>query len=118
MTRFRPLIRHRSLGVSRSGPTPGVCTEVAELATSPNTGMKPYRELEMKGLTIGGPGQGTFIESTLNRVAIPMLAKLWRSLVSWVTAAASAYSFDVCPRPVLVNHPVLSHTASDGDRRC
>lgn len=40
--------------------------------------MKAYRELEMKGLAIGRPGQGTFIEATLNQVALPVLTELRR----------------------------------------
>ena len=69
---------------------PKVRDVVAELAINPNTVMKAYRELEMKGLAIGRPGQGTFIEATLNQVALPVLTKLRRSLVSWVTAADAA----------------------------
>ena len=69
---------------------PKVRDVVAELAINPNTVMKAYRELEMKGLAIGRPGQGTFIEATLNQVALPVLTELRRSLVSWVTAADAA----------------------------
>ena len=64
---------------------PKVRDVVAQLAINPNTVMKAYRELEMKGLAIGRPGQGTFIEATLNQVALPVLTELRRSLVSWVT---------------------------------
>ena len=63
---------------------PKVRDAVAQLAINPNTVMKAYRELEMKGLAIGRPGQGTFIEATLNQVALPVLTELRRSLVSWV----------------------------------
>src|SRR5487761_1925836 len=59
----------------------------AQLAINPNTVMKADRELEMKGLAIGRPGQGTFIVATLNQVALPALTELRRSLVTWVTAA-------------------------------
>ncbi|MGO9151264.1 MAG: GntR family transcriptional regulator [Acidimicrobiales bacterium] len=69
---------------------PKVRDVVAQLAINPNTVMKAYRELEMKGLAIGRPGQGTFIEATLNQVALPVLTELRRSLVSWVTAADAA----------------------------
>jgi GntR family transcriptional regulator len=69
---------------------PTVRDVVAELAINPNTVMKAYRELEMKGLAIGRPGQGTFIEATLNQVALPVLTELRHSLVSWVTAADAA----------------------------
>ena len=69
---------------------PKVRDVVAELAINPNTVMKAYRELEMKGLAIGRPGQGTFIEATLNQVTLPVLTELRRPLVSWVDSALSA----------------------------
>ena len=69
---------------------PKVRDVVAELAINPNTVLKAYRELETKGLAVGRPGQGTFIVATLGQVALPELAALRRSLVSWVTAADSA----------------------------
>ena len=69
---------------------PKVRDAVAALAINPNTVMKAYRELEMKGLAIGRPGQGTFIEATLNQVALPVLTELRRSLVSWVVTADAA----------------------------
>jgi GntR family transcriptional regulator len=66
---------------------PKVRDVVASLAINPNTVLKAYRELENKGLTVGRPGQGTFIEATLSRVALPELTALRRSLVGWVTSA-------------------------------
>jgi GntR family transcriptional regulator len=69
---------------------PKVRDVVTQLAINPNTVMKAYRELEMKGLAIGRPGQGTFIEATLNQVALPVLTELRRSLVSWVATADAA----------------------------
>jgi GntR family transcriptional regulator len=69
---------------------PRVRDVVAELAINPNTVAKAYKELETKGLTVGRPGQGTFIEATLNQVALPELTELRRSLVSWVAAADAA----------------------------
>jgi GntR family transcriptional regulator len=69
---------------------PKVRDVVASLAINPNTVLKAYRELETKGLTVGRPGQGTFIEATLNQVALPDLTALRRSLVRWVAAADSA----------------------------
>src|SRR5271165_5745342 len=63
---------------------PKVRDAVAALAINPNTVMKAYRELEMKGLAIGRPGQGTFIRATLNQVALPELAGLRRSLLGWL----------------------------------
>jgi GntR family transcriptional regulator len=69
---------------------PRVRDVVAELAINPNTVAKAYKELEIKGLTVGRPGQGTFIEATLSQVALPELTELRRSLVSWVAAADAA----------------------------
>jgi GntR family transcriptional regulator len=70
---------------------PKVRDVVAELAINPNTVLKAYRELETKGLTVGRPGQGTFIvEATLNQVNLPDLTDLRRTLVSWVATADAA----------------------------
>jgi GntR family transcriptional regulator len=69
---------------------PKVRDVVASLAINPNTVLKAYRELETKGLTAGRPGQGTFIQATLNRVALPELAALHRSLLRWLNAADAA----------------------------
>src|SRR6476661_9233709 len=69
---------------------PKVRDVVASLAINPNTVLKAYRELENKGLTVGRPGQGTFIEATLSPVALPELTALRRSLVGWVTSADAA----------------------------
>jgi GntR family transcriptional regulator len=69
---------------------PKVRDVVAELVINPNTVLKAYRELETKGLTVGRPGQGTFIEATLSQVVLPELAALRRSLIAWVTTADAA----------------------------
>jgi GntR family transcriptional regulator len=69
---------------------PKVRDVVASLAINPNTVLKAYRELEMKGLTVGRPGQGTFIEATLSQIALPELTALRRSLSGWLTAADEA----------------------------
>jgi GntR family transcriptional regulator len=69
---------------------PKVRDVVASLAINPNTVLKAYRELETKGLTVGRPGQGTFIEATLSQVALPELSVLSRSLSGWLTAADGA----------------------------
>jgi GntR family transcriptional regulator len=69
---------------------PKVRDVVAQLAINPNTVSKAYRELEIKGLAAGRPGQGTFIVATLNQVALPELSELRRSLVCWVAAADAA----------------------------
>jgi GntR family transcriptional regulator len=69
---------------------PKVRDVVASLAINPNTVLKAYKELEVKGLTAGRPGQGTFIEATLSQVALPELTVLRRSLSGWLTAADGA----------------------------
>src|SRR5579875_2468702 len=73
------------LGYLRPGDQlPKVRDVVARLAINPNTVLKAYRELETKGLTVGRPGQGTFIQATLSQVTLPDLTELRRALVSWV----------------------------------
>jgi GntR family transcriptional regulator len=69
---------------------PKVRDVVASLAINPNTVLKAYKELETKGLAVGRPGQGTFIEATLSQVALPELTVLRRSLSGWLTAADGA----------------------------
>src|ERR1700727_3047621 len=69
---------------------PKVRDVVASLAINPNTVLKAYKELEVKGLTAGRPGQGTFIQATLSQVALPELAALRRSLSGWLAAADGA----------------------------
>src|SRR6202142_4319604 len=66
---------------------PKVRDVVASLAINPNTVSKAYRELETKGLIVGRPGQGTFIQATLSQVALPELTGLRRSLHGWLTKA-------------------------------
>jgi GntR family transcriptional regulator len=66
---------------------PKVRDAVASLAINPNTVLKAYRELELKGLAAGRPGQGTFITATLTQVGLPELTKLRRSLLAWMRQA-------------------------------
>jgi GntR family transcriptional regulator len=69
---------------------PTVRDVVASLAINPNTVLKAYRDLEVKGLAAGRPGQGTFIHATLSQVALSELTVLRRSLLRWLTAADGA----------------------------
>jgi GntR family transcriptional regulator len=69
---------------------PRVREVVASLAINPNTVLKAYKELETKGLAVGRPGQGTFVEVTLSQVALPELTTLRRSLSGWLSAADGA----------------------------
>jgi GntR family transcriptional regulator len=66
---------------------PKVRDVVAALAINPNTVLKAYRDLEVKGLAAGRPGQGTFVQATLSQVALPELTALRRSLSAWLTTA-------------------------------
>jgi GntR family transcriptional regulator len=66
---------------------PKVRDVVASLAINPNTVLKAYRDLDIKGLAAGRPGQGTFVQATLSQVALPELTALRRSLSGWLTAA-------------------------------
>lgn len=66
---------------------PKVREVVAELAINPNRVLKAYRELENKGLTAGRPGQGTFIDGSLEQATLPQVAGLRRSLRSWLDKA-------------------------------
>jgi GntR family transcriptional regulator len=69
---------------------PKVRDVVASLAINPNTVLKAYRDLEVKGLAAGRPGQGTFVQATLSQVALPELAGLHKSLLGWLTSADAA----------------------------
>src|ERR1700674_1248863 len=69
---------------------PKVRDVVASLAINPNTVLKAYRDLETKGLTVGRPGQGTFIKATLSQIGLPELAELRRSLLVWLATAGAA----------------------------
>jgi GntR family transcriptional regulator len=79
------------LGYLRPGDQlPKVRDVVAALAINPNTVLKAYKELETKGLALGRPGQGTFIQATLSQVTLPELAGLRRSLLGWLASADQA----------------------------
>jgi GntR family transcriptional regulator len=69
---------------------PRVRDVVAALAINPNTVLQAYRDLEIKGLAAGRPGQGTFVQATLRQVALPELTTLRRALSGWLTAADGA----------------------------
>jgi GntR family transcriptional regulator len=69
---------------------PKVRDAVASLAINPNTVLKAYRELEIKGLAAGRPGQGTFITATLSQATLPELTRLRRSLLVWLDTADTA----------------------------
>ncbi|HEV7209192.1 MAG TPA: GntR family transcriptional regulator [Mycobacteriales bacterium] len=69
---------------------PKVREVVADLAINPNTVLKAYRDLESKGLTAGRPGQGTFIEGTLDQIDLVGLTGLRKSLLGWLSDAEAS----------------------------
>ncbi len=69
---------------------PKVRDVVASLAINPNTVLKAYRELEIKGLASGHPGQGTFVRATLSQATLPELTRLRGSLLTWLDSADTA----------------------------
>jgi len=69
---------------------PKVRDVVASLAINPNTVLKAYKELDVKGLLAGRPGQGTFVRATLSQIALPELTGLRKALLGWLTAADEA----------------------------
>jgi DNA-binding transcriptional regulator YhcF (GntR family) len=69
---------------------PKVRDVVATLTINPNTVLKAYRELELKGLAAGRPGQGTFVQATLSQVPLSELTTLRRTLLRWLATADAA----------------------------
>jgi GntR family transcriptional regulator len=69
---------------------PKVKDVVAALAINPNTVLKAYRDLEHKGLAVGRPGQGTFIEGTLGGLPRRDQHALRRELTAWMRTAQDA----------------------------
>jgi GntR family transcriptional regulator len=69
---------------------PKVRDVVASLTINPNTVLKAYKELEVKGLAAGRPGQGTFVEASLSQVTLPELGGLRRSMLGWLAEADEA----------------------------
>jgi len=69
---------------------PKVKEVVAGLAINPNTVLKAYRELERKELTIGRPGQSTFVDGTLGTTPLREQQALRRALTAWMRSAGQA----------------------------
>jgi GntR family transcriptional regulator len=69
---------------------PKVKDVVAGLAINPNTVLKAYRDLEHKGLAVGRPGQGTFINGTLGGPPRRDQYALRRELTAWMHSAQDA----------------------------
>lgn len=70
---------------------PRVKDVVGSLSINPNTVIKAYADLEGKGIAVGRPGQGTFIVSVPETIAMTKLNTLRRSLKrGWLRAAKDA----------------------------
>lgn len=80
------------LGYLRFGDQlPRVKDAVATLSVHPNTVLKAYRELELKGLVSGRPGQGTFVVADYEPITKAELTRLKRKLITgWLAEAAAA----------------------------
>ncbi len=79
------------LGMVRAGDQlPTVKDVVALLAINPNTVLKAYRELEHRGLAVGRPGLGTFVQASVLFRQAPEQQDLRDQLADWLLAAASA----------------------------
>jgi GntR family transcriptional regulator len=60
------------------------------LAVNPDTVMKAYRELEVRGIAAGRPGLGTFIVAAPDVAGLREMAALQRKLTSWLAEAGAA----------------------------
>jgi GntR family transcriptional regulator len=60
------------------------------LAVNPDTVMKAYRELELRGIAAGRPGVGTFITAEPDVAGLREMAGLHRKLTGWLADAAAA----------------------------
>ncbi|MDX6228005.1 MAG: hypothetical protein QOI76_1395 [Frankiales bacterium] len=69
---------------------PTVHEVAATVAINPNTVQKAYRELELEGLVVGRPGQGTFVARSLSQSTPEALTALGRRLERWIAAARAA----------------------------
>ncbi|MGI5144161.1 MULTISPECIES: GntR family transcriptional regulator [unclassified Streptomyces] len=74
----------------RGDRLPKVKEVVAALAINPNTVLKAYRELEHKGLAAGRPGQGTFIQASVDVVPLRDVHALRQGITRWLEEAAAA----------------------------
>jgi GntR family transcriptional regulator len=60
------------------------------LAVNPDTVMKAYRELEIRGIAAGRPGVGTFIVAAPAIAGLREMAALQKRLAGWLADAATA----------------------------
>jgi GntR family transcriptional regulator len=81
-------LRLGTIGVGDQLPT--VREVVADLAITPNTVAKAYRDLEREGLVVARQGRGTFVASTLAPASLRHHDELRAELERWLRAALAA----------------------------
>jgi len=85
-------VRHAlRLGLLREGDQlPTVKEVVGSLAINPNTVLKAYKELELRGLAAARPGIGTFVTATLSDGSLVAHTALRQDLRRWIDKARRA----------------------------
>ena len=79
------------VGILREGDQlPTVKEVVGQLAITPNTVLKAYRELEHEGLASARPGVGTFVTGSLGAESIAAQGPLRQALHRWIVKARRA----------------------------
>ena len=79
------------LGFLREGDQlPRIKDVTRTLAVNPDTVMKAYRELELRGVAAGRPGVGTFITQVPDIAGLKQMAGLQKKLTGWLGEAAAA----------------------------
>ena len=79
------------LGFLREGDQlPRIKDVTRTLAVNPDTVMKAYRELELRGVAAGRPGVGTFITQAPDIAGLRQMAGLQKKLAGWLGEAAAA----------------------------
>ena len=79
------------LGFLRQGDQlPRIKDVTRTLAVNPDTVMKAYRELELRGVAAGRPGVGTFIMQAPDVAGLKQMAGLQKKLTGWLGEAAAA----------------------------
>src|ERR1017187_1264434 len=67
---------------------PKVKDVVSSIAINPNTVLKAYREMEIRGITSGRPGVGTFIEVAPPTISAKIIDQLRSELINgWLRTA-------------------------------
>src|ERR1700722_16942929 len=79
------------LGFLREGDQlPRIKDVTRTLAVNPDTVMKAYRELEVRGVAAGRPGVGPFIMAAPDIAGLKQIAGLQKKLAGWLGEAAAA----------------------------